>query len=313
VNDALNNAYNELSRANKDASQAQDRANKAQAYSNGSDDRIKAAARVYAKSVLSFNQAVNDHTKTFGSKKSDLMRSNVDVIDCAQYGGCNNNANGVGGVGVNVDNTNTMIGHRNAVQNAGNSLDEAQRSYNFYLANFEQASRTYNSASSAVQSAQVRVNNANGRGRQCYTVGVAPTCGGIGRPRCNHNLHLSTTQTAQLPFPDLQCPTYVDKSNWLKSDHPVHGDRFSVSTQHSVARVTRIDQKGPWGMTFSMKCCDTEIEKAQAALQQTRNNLNSAQASVDSAKESLSAARARLDAAKKAHSSAKTAQANQKY
>jgi hypothetical protein len=211
---------------------------------------------VYAKSVLSFNQAVNDHTKTFESKKSNLMRSNVDVIDCAQYGGCNNNANGVGGVGVNVDNTNTMIGHRNAVQNAGNSLDEAQRSYNFYLANFKQASRTYNSASSAVQSAQVRVNNANGRGRQCYSVGVAPTCGatcgGIGRPRCNHNLHLSIRQTAQLPYPDLQCPTYVDRSNWLHSTHHHAGDRFHTHSQHNIVTVTRIDQFGPWGMTFAM-------------------------------------------------------------
>ena len=59
--------------------------------------------------------------------------------------------------------------------------------------------------------------------------------------------------------------------------------------------------------------CDTEIAKAQTALQQTRNKLNSAQASVDSSKHILAAARARLVAAMKAHPSANTAQANQKH
>jgi exonuclease VII small subunit len=66
-------------------------------------------------------------------------------------------------------------------------------------------------------------------------------------------------------------------------------------------------------MTVVTRRCDTEIAKAQTALQQTRNKLNSAQASVDSSKQILAAARARLVAAMKVHSSANTAQANQKH
>jgi len=311
VSDSLAKALDALSRANKDASQAQDSANKAKAHADSSDDRIKAAARVYAKSVVAFNKAVNDHTQTFGSKKSDLMKSNVDVIDCAQYGGCNNNANGVGGVGVNVDNTNTMIGHRNAVKSAGSALDQANTNYALYLKNFEQASRTLNGAESAQQSAQVRVNSANSRARKCYHVSVAPTCGGNGRPKCNENTHRQITQTARMPFPDLQCPSHVDKSNWLTRDN--HKDRFAVSTQHNTVSITRIDSNGPWGMTVVMNCCETEIEKARAALQQTQNNVNAARAALASAKQSLASARARRDAAQKAHDSAKTAQKNQKY
>ena len=131
VSDALNKALSDLSSATAAASQAKALASSAQANTSGSDDRIKAAARVYAKSVLTFNQAAEEHVKTFGSKKSELLKSNADIIDCAHYGGCNNNENGVGGVGVNVDKTDTMIGHRNAVKSAAVPLTNRTQTFGF--------------------------------------------------------------------------------------------------------------------------------------------------------------------------------------
>ena len=42
------------------------------------------------KQNLGFHKAVNDHNQAFGSNKIALLKANADVIDCAQYGGCNN-------------------------------------------------------------------------------------------------------------------------------------------------------------------------------------------------------------------------------
>jgi hypothetical protein len=304
----LNNAFNDLARANKEADQAKDRASKAQAHSNGSDDRIKAAARVYAQSVLSFNQAANEHTKTFGSKKSDLHKSNVDVIDCAQYGGCNNDANGAGGVGVNVDNTNIMLGHRKAVASAQSELQQSLSSLSTSTANSEGATRAFISAQSAQQSAQAAYNQAVSRGRKCYSVTVGPTCNGR---NCHHNKNRHISVNVNFPAVDLQCPNRVDKSNWLTNVN--HKDVFTVHSYHGHAHVTRIDEGGPWGMTMVMRCCDTEIEKAAAALNQANSNLGAARNRMANANNDLASARARRDAAQNAHSAATSAQKNQKY
>ena len=304
----MNAAFNDLARANKEADQAKDRASKAQAHSNGSDDRIKAAARVYAQSVLSFNQAANEHTKTFGSKKSDLHKSNADVIDCAQYGGCNNNANGVGGVGVNVDNTNIMLGHKKAVSSAQSELEQSMVPYASAASAAEVATRSYISAQSAQQRAQAASNQATARGRKCYSITVSSTCSGRNCGQ-NKDRHLSVDVT--FPATDLMCPSRVDKSNWLTNAK--YKDVFDVRSYHGHAHVTRVDEGGPWGMTMVMRCCDTEIEKAQAALNQANSNLEAARSKMTNANNDLARARARRDAAQKAHSAATNAQKNQKY
>jgi trimeric autotransporter adhesin len=308
VSDALNNAINDLANANKQADQAKDRASKAQAHSNGSDDRIKAAARVYAQSVISFNNAANEHTKTFGSKKSDLHKNNVDVIDCAQYGGCNNNANGAGGVGVNVDNTNIMLGHKKAVASAKSELEKSLIPYNAASAAAESATRAYISAQSVQQRAQVANNQAVATGRKCYSVTVSPSCSG---GSCGQNKGRQISVDVKFPAADLVCPSHVDKSNWLSKDK--YNDAFDVRSYKDHAQVTRTDSKGPWGMTVVMKCCDTEIEKAQAALKQANSNLEAARSKMTNANNDLARARARRDAAQNAHSAATNAQKNQKY
>jgi hypothetical protein len=263
---------------------------------------------VYAKSVLTFNQAAEEHVKTFGSKKSELLKSNADVIDCAQYGGCNDNADGAGGVGVNVDNTNTMLGHRKAVAGTQTALEQASNGLAAATAKSEAATRALVAAQSAHQSAQSALNQANNVGRKCYSVTVGSTCSG---GNCHHNKHQRVSVNVNFPAVDLSCPSRVDKSNWLTGDQ--YKDVFEVQSYQHHAHVTRVDEGGPWGMTMVMRCCDQNIEKAQAALNVASGILQESQRRAAEANSDLAAVRSRIDAAQKAHDTAKAAQANQKY
>jgi exonuclease VII small subunit len=62
-----------------------------------------------------------------------------------------------------------------------------------------------------------------------------------------------------------------------------------------------------------MRCCDQNIEKAQAALNVASGILQESQRRAAEANSDLAAVRSRIDAAQKAHDTAKAAQANQKY
>jgi len=291
----LNKALGDLSRATAAASQAKDLASKAQAHSGGSDDRIKAAARVYAKSVLTFNQAAEEHVKTFGSKKSELLKSNADIIDCAHYGGCNNNENGVGGVGVNVDNTQNMLAQKKAAAAAkAAALAKCPAQIASSVAQYETFKKSFVSAQAALQTAQSALKQAQSKGPQCYSVTVPSTCSLSGHNCHGSNKNIYVSVNVKLPRAGLHCPTRVDKKNWLTKDH--HGDFFDVSTTPDHATVTRRDQKGPWGMTVIMKCCDPVIEKAEAALGQATQNYKQHDAQLNAAEKDASGVRDRCAA-----------------
>lgn len=155
------------------------------------------------------------------------MRSNSDIIDCAKYGGCNNSANGAGGVGLCVDNTGTVIGHRTAVRNAANSVFTATVTFVF-AAN--------SSRPPHLPTAHLRPFRAPG----CTS--ITPTAEA---PTCSLHLQPSAVHTATVSLPlDLQCTSHVSMDNWLTSDR--HKHRFAVFMQHTVAhRGTRCGQFGP--------------------------------------------------------------------
>lgn len=103
-----------------------------------------------------------------------MTRSIVDVIDCAQYVCCNNSAYGAGGVGISVHNTNALIGHRNAVQNAGNSLFTSTAT--FVFANSRRPPHLPAVLLRPFRAPRcVSITPTHSRGRRCYCASVLPT------------------------------------------------------------------------------------------------------------------------------------------
>ncbi len=145
-----------------------------------------------------------------------MMRSIVDVIDCAQYVCCNNSAYGAGGVGVSVHNTNAVIGHRNAVQNAGNSLFTSTAT--FFFANSRRPPHLPAVLLRPFRAPRcVSITSTHSRGRRCYVPVCCPHLCRHMHTHMQRNLHPSAVHTVSLQL-DLQWPSHVSRDDWLTVD-----------------------------------------------------------------------------------------------
>jgi len=162
------------------------------------------------------------------------------------------------------------------------------------VAQYETFKKSFVSAQAALQTAQSALKQAQSKGPQCYSVTVPSTCSLSGHNCHGSNKNIYVSVNVKLPRAGLHCPTRVDKKNWLTKDH--HGDFFDVSTTPDHATVTRRDQKGPWGMTVIMKCCDPVIEKAEAALGPAIQNYKQRDAQLNAAEKDASGVRDRCAA-----------------
>ena len=66
------------------------------------------------------------------------------------------------------------------------------------------------------------------------------------------NTHAATTVTVN-GISSYNCPSQVDKSNWLSTD--TYGDTFAITLNGDSVTATRTDAVGGWAMHLSFKCC----------------------------------------------------------